>query len=253
VKDAARSCLPSALELRLRPPGGVRDAAIFDAATAPVGRAARLTALIEAGFAPPGAESPVEGWAMRLSIADREIALFRLALDHGRWPAWFVTRCRACDRLIDLKVAADEFPMTPAPGPVPVRLTVAGPGGAAVFRVPTGAEEAALESAPEAGLLALCAVSGVQHDAVEAWRQPFESALEAVLPRFAPELRFDCPLCGAETGWWFEPLPWIARHAAQCFAAVDALARRYCWSERAILTMSPARRELYLAMAGGGA
>lgn len=251
MTNSPKATLPAAAALRLRSPGGARDATVFDAAGDDGGsRAARITALIEAGFDAPGA---APGWAEALSIVDRQIAVYRLALDHGLWPAWFVAVCADCAALIDLRVAADEFPVTPAPGPVPAELNVQGPGGIARFRVPTGAEEAALEARPDTGLFSLCVLSGDLRGDPAAWQAAFESALAAVLPGFEAELRFPCPECGTETGWWFDPLDWIARHAGQCFAEVDALARTYGWSEAEILGMAPARRRLYLTMIGEGA
>lgn len=248
---AKAETLHAAVALRLRPAGGARDAALFDAATDADGsRAQRTSALIECGFAPaPGDKAGDEaraGWAAAMSIADRQIALVRLALDHGHWPAWFVTPCTACGALIDVRVGADEFPVTAAPGPVPAFVTVDGPRGPDLFRVPAAAEEAGLEDDPDADLLTLCHVSG---DAAVP-EAAFEAALTAVLPGFDAELRFSCPDCGEITGWWFDPLDWIARHAGRCFSDVDALARRYGWSEAAILAMPEARRRIYLAMIG---
>lgn len=226
--------LITASELAIRARGGARDAALFDwAAEAGAARPARVSGLIEAGYLRDAAP----GWAEAMSIADREIALFRLALDHGVWPAWFVACCESCAALIDLRVRADEFPVTPAAGAVPAVIET----GETVWRVPTGVEEAALAADPDADLAEICHVSGEGDEA------EFEAALDAVLPGFEPELRFDCPECGARTGWWFEPLEWIARHTGVAFADVDRLARRYGWSEAEILAMLPARRRLYLS------
>jgi len=70
------------------------------------------------------------------------------------------------------------------------------------------------------------------------------------------DVHFDlsCAECGAS---WDAPLDagqllWmeLARSAQQALIHVDALARRYGWSEAQILGMSPRRRELYLAAGG---
>jgi hypothetical protein len=238
MDSGMKETLISASELVIRPRGGARDAALFDwAAEADGARPARVSGLIEAGYLRDAAP----GWAEAMSIADREIALYRLALDHGHWPAWFVARCACCEALMDLRVRADEFPVTPAPAPVPVEVTA----GGAVWRVPAGAEEAAMAADPEADLAEMCRISG-DGDAAA-----FEAALDAVLPGFEPELRFDCPECGERTTWWFEPMEWIARHTGAAFADVDRLARRYGWSEADILALSPARRQLYLGFGDG--
>jgi hypothetical protein len=63
-----------------------------------------------------------------------------------------------------------------------------------------------------------------------------------------------CPACGHQ---WSAPLDaeafvWaeIAAEAERMARAVDSLARTYGWSEAEILGLSPARRQLYLQLAG---
>lgn len=251
--DAVTEHLTSALALRLRPRSGARDAALFDIAQDTTqSRAQRVTGALEAAFHPPERAPSAPGWARHLSIPDRQIALMRLALDHGNWPAWFVAECEACAAPIDLRVHADEFTATEARLPTPRRLRVEGPGGPLSFSVPTGAEEEALSGGPPGmSLLTLC---GLPREAdPEDWDAALSAALAPVLPTIRAELRFACPECQAGTGWWFDPLSWIARHTRDCFADVDLLARRYGWSEAEIMALPTARRRVYLSMAGAGA
>lgn len=248
IQIRPEGALVSALDLVLRPAGGRRDAALFDALSQTgLARPGRVSAVIEAGFrAPDAAAAPAAapGWAWLLSLPDRQIALFRLALDHGRWPAWFVTLCGACGKPADLRVGRDEFALTPGARPLPAGLVLSRAGHRARFAIPAGAQEAAL--AAGADLAGTCLTGGDRRRFAAA----FEAALAPLLPRIVTELRFPCPCCGAETGYWFDPLDWIARHAGQALVQVDRLARAYGWSEAAILRMPAARRQTYLALLG---
>lgn len=234
--------LVAACALDLMPRRALVDAELHEIACMPGPRPARLSALIEAGFAAPPGQTA--GWAAYMSLVDRQIALFRLALDFGRWPAWFVTRCECCAKPLDLRVGRDEFTATPAPAPLPARIAL--PGGAE-FAIPCAAHEAALASG--ADLAATCLLTPGIDPAPLA--RSFEAELSRILPAFAPELRFPCAECGQETGFWFDPWDWILRHAGQSFDEVHRLARAYGWAETAILSMSQARRRIYLDLLGG--
>ena len=238
--------LVPATALRRLASGGARDLALHDIATDPAsGRTAQVTALIETGYSAPMGHPA--GWATAMSIQDRQIALFGLALSRGTWPAWFTGDCTSCGARSDLRVRADEFPVTPAPGPIPAEIEIEG----VRFRVPTGVEEAAFEADPEHSLVALCARGDVAGES-EVWESRLDAALAAVLPGFNPELSFDCPECGGTCGWWFDPVDWIARETSRSLAEVDALARSYGWSEAEILALPEARRRRYLDLVGAG-
>ena len=104
--------LPAACDLSLAPRSASLEVALFDIASE-AATPHRLTQLIEAGFAAPSGQPA--NWAARMSVIDRQIALFRLALSLGAWPAWFVARCECCGKPIDIRAAVDEFTITPGP------------------------------------------------------------------------------------------------------------------------------------------
>ncbi|MDJ0824920.1 MAG: hypothetical protein QNJ16_05395 [Rhodobacter sp.] len=233
----------------LSPTGAGRDLALYDVASDPGAmRSDRVTALIEIGFVSP--DRGLAGWPEGLSMQVRQIALFQLAFSLGAWPAWFNSACSSCGAPVDLRVAVDEFEITPAPGPIPAEIEVEGPSGHVTFRVPTASDERKLESDPTLGLTELCATADLPRAEIDAWEQAFDAGLAKVLPGFEPELPFDCPECGATSGWWFDPIDWIGQHTRQCLAEVDTLARTYGWSEAAILALPEARRHQYLSIIG---
>jgi hypothetical protein len=98
----------------------------------------------------------------------------------------------------------------------------------------------------------------VADDSVE--REWSEEEIEAVGERMAAAdplaeilLRFDCPSCGASfdesldltSFLWAE----MEGRAKRMLLEVHTLASAYGWSEAEILSLSPARREVYLEMA----
>lgn len=235
--------LPAACDLSLAPRPASLEVALFDIASE-AATPHRLTQLIEAGFAAPSGQPA--NWAARMSVIDRQIALFRLALSLGAWPAWFVARCECCGKPIDIRAAADEFTITPGP-PLPAAIWLETGGTSARFAIPAARHEDALQRS-DATLAAIC-LEQPQIDPAP-FATAFEHQLAALLPGLKTELRFPCALCRAETGFWFDPWSWISRHCGQCLAEVDMLARAYGWAEAAILSMPERRRNIYLSMLG---
>jgi HD-GYP domain-containing protein (c-di-GMP phosphodiesterase class II) len=135
---------------------------------------------------------------------------------------------------------------------VPCVVSAAG----AQFRLPTShdlaaiADSADVDSAEQA-LLRRLQVEG-PHQAAwsEAQRDEIEAALDAADPGAHIELDLACAECGTQ---WRAPLDiatslWdeLQAHAQHVVGQVHQLAATYGWSERDIVAMSPARRQLYL-------
>lgn len=249
----ATACL-FADDLIPRPASASRDMEIFDALNAAhVSRSSRVSAVLKAAYDVAGdAFDPVS-----LASMDRQVGLFRLALSYGQWPAWFVCPCQHCEKLIDLRVSRDEFVCETAaekpPQTYPV-FDVPGPGGAVVrFTVPNGAHELLLEQtneSPGAGLVSACLSCDdkIDVDDIEGWVSAFDAAMSVWSPVLETELRFACPYCEEQTGYWFDPLDWISRHVGHCVGEVHKLASAYGWSESAILAMSAGRRNAYISL-----
>ena len=84
-------------------------------------------------------------------------------------------------------------------------------------------------------------------------RRRAERALEALAPLRVRELEACCPSCGRRVPVFFNLRGFCLRelreHAAFLYQDVDLLARRYHWSEAAILAMPSVRRGLYAEQA----
>jgi hypothetical protein len=237
--------------LPLRPASAARDLAIFDALADPgLRRSARIDALLEAAYAFPACEAP----ARRLGMIDRQAALFRLALHHGHWPAWFVAGCEACGSPADLRVAEADFSYRVAAPGYPW-FTVEGAQGATfTFLAPNGSHEGLIEDARAATTLlirATCAAPATPPADDPGFVARYEEALAAISPAFTTAQPFACPVCAGANAFWFDPLDWIARFAGAALQEVHVLATAYGWDEAAILGMSPARRQAYIAMQAG--
>jgi hypothetical protein len=125
-------------------------------------------------------------------------------------------------------------------------------GPAAVFRLPSGADLLAVEGLPHAGdaLARRCIRPEAPPRHV---RQGVEAAMEAMAPNLAGDLGGSCPSCGAMVMVHFDPRRFCLRElrdrARFVYEDIDVLARRYHWSERAILTLPTARRASYAELA----
>ncbi|HET7504601.1 MAG TPA: hypothetical protein VFK02_26445 [Kofleriaceae bacterium] len=121
-------------------------------------------------------------------------------------------------------------------------------GTEVTFRLPTGADLAAIAAEPDAErALAERCIRPHELDAPLARR--IEHAMEALAPNLYGELEGTCPECGQVVGIAFDPQRYVIeelrQRAAFVFEEVHLIAERYRWSEDAILTMPRARRARY--------
>lgn len=247
------STLPLAVhDLRLKPDTAERDLHLFDALNSRATPSVRLTTTLAAGFEPASDEA--DGGFHRLSIVDRQAALFRLATAHGSWPAWFTAGCARCGQLIDVRAHAGEFACrAPAHDFPTVEIELGGERRR--FMLPNGAHEEML-ALPDGRerVTAACAIDKpLALEDAGLWCDAFDAAVERAAERQPLALPMPCPHCGDDTEFWFDPYDWIARHAGRSLRDVHLIARQYAWSERAILDMPAARRDAYLALIRGNA
>jgi hypothetical protein len=127
----------------------------------------------------------------------------------------------------------------------------------AVFRLPSGADQLAVEGSAD-GAEALLRRCVRPEDLPWRLRRPVEAAMEALAPSLAGDLVGICPECGTTVTAYFDPrrfcLQEMRARARFVYDDIDVLAQRYHWSERAILTLPNARRASYaeLARQAGG-
>ena len=173
-----------------------------------------------------------------------------------------VSHCRSCDALAQFNVDCEALlRQLPASDDAPVhRLEL--DDCAIEFRLPTGADVAAASHQPTPDAFARhvldqcvlsCTRSGtpllldeVPPAVIDAVSQRMETLDPGAIVSFAVE----CPECATH---WDAPLDvsqlvWqqVRTSAERLFLDVDALARAYGWTEREVLSLSPARRAAYL-------
>jgi hypothetical protein len=222
---------------------------------APLSRALHLLAAVHP-------EESLESLAA-LSIGERDSRLLRLrqALWGSQMAA--VMTCSSCRERLEVKLDVRDLLAEPR-SPPPEAMTIDAAGYRVSFRLPSTSDllAAAEQSDPEACrsvILQRCLLSAGRQTAVEDGAPLPSEVIETLIERMTEadpmaniELRMVCPSCSHE--WraifdivsflWAEIDAWAPRMASD----VHILATAYGWNERAILGMSPARRQIYLDM-----
>jgi hypothetical protein len=196
---------------------------------------------------------------MRLSIGHRDSCLMDLRQRLFGSAVETVSACDACGVPISIDFDVDHVRAPhAAPGTV-VELSV---GGRELrFRLPDSTDLLAIEDEADADraerrLLRRCLVADESGEPAraEAEAERISQALADADPQAELILRTVCPDCGAVADsrfdivlhLWSEIEDWVAGLLEE----VARLAARYGWSERDILAMSHARRQVYLDLIG---
>jgi hypothetical protein len=198
----------------------------------------------------PEVQESVADWPM--GRRNRALAELRCAEFGSTLRGW--TSCRQCGEQLEFQMDGRALAESEAPASAE-RVVV----GELTYRLPTSRDLAAIATEQDAAaaahrLVRQCCVANGQ--AEQAWS---EEEIDAVGERMAAAdplaeilLRFDCPSCGASfdesldltSFLWAE----MESRAKRMLIAVHTLASAYGWSEAEILSLSPARREVYLDM-----
>jgi len=120
------------------------------------------------------------------------------------------------------------------------------------FRLPTLADQIAVDGLPDA--VAALAARCIRPSTLPGrTRARVEAAMAALAPSLAGPLQGPCPHCASPIAARFEArlycLQELSDRARFIFDDIDALAERYHWSERAILTLPHVRRTSYVERA----
>ena len=221
----------------------------------------RALALLHAG-AP---ETPVDAWA-GLAIGQRDAALLDLRESLFGSRIETLAHCPRCGELLESSFELRDLRVPAGPAPAGLHaLSCKVNDYAIAYRLPTSADllqaltGTSADDDAETRLLALC-IAEAQHAgrALAARDLPADvvAALQADMachdPGAETRVSLSCPACmhGFETDFdivaylWSELDDWAQRTLAQ----VHTLAAAYGWSERAILRLSPARRQHYIEL-----
>jgi hypothetical protein len=186
-----------------------------------------------------------------LSIGDRDRGLLELRRKWlgERFDA--VAICPACGEQLEFSIEAGNLPLTSTPQSGSLTVN----GIAVQARTPTTLDLLAAAEAPEEArreiLLARCAGEGVSADSIH----EVEDFLSSLDPMLDVGLGLSCPACGHTwrstfdvAGYFWTEVSDLAR---RLMGEVHTLAQAYGWSEREILSLSPRRRRMYLALVLG--
>jgi hypothetical protein len=203
---------------------------------------------IQAAF--PEIHESIADWPM--GRRNRALAEFRSAAFGPTLRGW--TSCRQCAEQLEFQMDGKTLAESEAPASAELMVV-----GELTYRLPTSRDLAAVATEQDATAAALrlvrqcCVTDGL---AAQAWN---EEEIDAVGERMAAAdplaeilLKFDCPSCGASfdesldltSFLWAE----MESRAKRMLFGVHTLASAYGWSEAEILSLSPARREVYLDM-----
>jgi hypothetical protein len=189
-----------------------------------------------------------------LPLGRRNLALLEL---HSSWfgpqlQAW--TSCPDCDEKVEFELNARQLAATGDAPAMQSSVRV----GEHTFRLPTSRDVAQVATAGSAedtsiGLLERCRTSGPEN---ATWTDEMLATVEERLANEDPlaetRLALSCPSCGREWEDTFDigRFLWaeVETRARRTLWEVHALASAYGWSESETLSLSPARRAMYLKM-----
>lgn len=212
---------------------------------------------VQAAF-PESQRESVADWP--LGRRNRALAQLRCAC-FGRWlRGW--TACEKCGERLEFEVDGNALSASNV-GSTDESIEVQGD----VFRLPTSRDLACIASEHDPSVAAVhlmeqCMVSSTSQDSgarrldEQKWT---EEELDAIGERMAQAdplaeilLHFDCPVCSHAFDMCLDLAAFLwselEGRAKRLLRDVHTLASAYGWSEVEILSLSPARRDFYLAM-----
>lgn len=192
-------------------------------------------------------ESPESVADWPLGRRNRALAELHASAFGAQLRGW--TRCEECSTQLEFQLDLDALLRTEAEADEWITV------GNHQFRLPTSRDLAAIASEPSDGVKRLidrCAGENVCGEWTDAEIEEIEQRFSAADPLAEILLHFDCPDCGAVFDETLELTSFLwaefDSRAKRMLHEVHVLARAYGWSEAEILSLSPARRRLYVEM-----
>jgi hypothetical protein len=246
------------LDVEVRPPTGVEDVLLAEAAACDW----PLTLKLVASLARATAGGDVEWGALTVTDVDALLLLLRRSLGADWLRANVVCPAPGCGEPLEIAFSVTDYlehnePELPAGvGAGEEQGWFALDDADVSFRLPRCDDLVELADRPDAGaeLVRRC----VRPEPVpEPALRRVEAAMEALAPSLSRELEAACLACGHDFVVEFDVQLYCAaelrRRAASVFADVGAIAARFHWSEGEILALPSERRARYAELARSAA
>lgn len=197
----------------------------------------------------------------RLSVADRQYLMSRLAAMVDGEQMWLKVECGHCESLFDVELRRCELPVKEAGEGFPW-ATLQLHGREVQACVPTGRDQEFIAGLTEAEALrrllekCICRVDGRPPDEAffgqlsEADIAALDDALDEVSPALCDRLAVTCPECEREQYTRLDHYENIGLDARFFYDEIHTLASHYHWSEADILDLPQDRRRRYLDLIG---
>jgi len=194
----------------------------------------------------PEQRDAVADWP--LGRRNRALSELHASMFGARLNGW--TQCRQCSAQLEFQLDLISLLKT-ADDPGEERIAV----GGRRLRLPTSRDLAAIANDPAHAieqLLDRCADQGEGGKWTEEEIEEVEERFAAADPLAEILLHFDCPDCGASFDESLELAAFLwaelETRAMRTLRDVHVLAAAYGWSEGEILSLTPARRQMYVEM-----
>ncbi len=218
----------------------------------------RVTDILACALAGIGGENADGETIDSLCVADRQYLMLHLGRLLAGDQVWLNGRCEDCGNVFDFSLRRSALVGRKAGEGFPFAALRLG-GREALFRVPTGVDQAAVLEAEEDGcsfLFKRCLVSvdgclpppGFIASLSAEEKGRVEDILEAVSPAVTTGLLACCPECGHEQVVRFDPYALGNISQEQLFREVHTIASTYHWGEREIFALPRERRRHYLRL-----
>ena len=243
-------------DYRFQPVTGALERAIADSGLLVSGLPQQVTWILTACLAELAGRAVDQTRVRELCSGDRQFLMLQLEAMIDPTPRWVTARCGGCEELIQFQITPGSLPVKPAGAGFPetsLELSV----GRVDLRVPTGADEEAITTGPEAFpplqrmLARLVSMNGHVMEPAELSEADLElidERLDEMSPQPALTAEIDCPYCRHAQEVTIDAYAWIAQDGYQLDREVHTLAMHYHWSEQEILQLPRRRRERYLQL-----
>lgn len=243
---------------RFRPLTGRIEQSLIDSA-ASMDRPAYVTAVLSQVMDAIGDSAVDTDVISRLTVADRQYLMLRLAALLNGEQMWLEVDCGHCVQPFDIELQRCDLPVKPAGDSFP-EVTLHMENWEIKARVPTGQDQEAISQCEEGEALrtllqhCICSVNGEPPHAdfsrllTEAEIKVIDEALDEVAPAVCDRLQVTCPECNTEQNALLDHYANIGLNEYFFYDEIHTLASHYHWSEGEILDLPRSQRRRYLQL-----